>query len=479
MSSSSDDEEWESVKKACCMAAAAAAAYARIDPEAGEEPDAHASAGRRGANKRETFARGDYDRSVWYHHVSRMRQQLANGGAVSARDAKLWRRRFRVPFHIFEDLVATCRTVGIGPQKLRDAAGRATTPLDMKVCGVLRVLGRASFFDDCAECTFISENTHRVFFHEFCKKFSISQWKKHVHPPETPDEIKETLDMYAAAGFPGCVGSIDCVHIAWGMCPTKERSWFKGKEGWPTIVYEVVTNHATRIFSATPGHPGTCNDKTTVRFDSFVQDMHKRGLYKDVEFTLRQEDGSLKTMKGLYLICDGGYHKWRCLQCAARAPESGDEYHWGQQLGSVRKDVEDCFGSLKNRFRILKTPVLWHDKDKVDYMFHTCCILHDILLDDGIIESSINARARYIIDSWKCEGAHDFEDVNCVTLLGRTVFMDREYDASGLQAPSYLNPWQSDSELIHTELRGALVTHWVWTKKHTPLTWVRSGRDCL
>ncbi len=52
---------------------------------------------------------------------------------------------------------------------------------------------------------------------------------------------------------------------------------------------------------------------------------------------------------------------------------------------SVRKDVECCFGSIKQRFRILKNPIEYHTKDSIDNVFFTCCILHNMLLQfDGL-----------------------------------------------------------------------------------------------
>ena len=52
-------------------------------------------------------------------------------------------------------------------------------------------------------------------------------------------------------GFPGCVGSIDCTHIAWDMCPTTLNPLCKGKEGYPTLVFEVVVDHTRKIRACT------------------------------------------------------------------------------------------------------------------------------------------------------------------------------------------------------------------------------------
>ena len=50
-------------------------------------------------------------------------------------------------------------------------------------------------------------------------------------------------------------------------------------------------------------------------------------------------------------------------------------------MESVRKDIECFFGRLKARFRILKTPLSFHDKKQIDDLFFTCVTLQNLLLD--------------------------------------------------------------------------------------------------
>ena len=80
-------------------------------------------------------------------------------------------------------------------------------------------------------------------------------------------EISRTLSVYDRLGFPGCIGSKDCVHIRWERCPVGDRFLHKGKEGYPTLAYEVTVDHISKIIAATKGFPGAKNDKTIVRFD--------------------------------------------------------------------------------------------------------------------------------------------------------------------------------------------------------------------
>ena len=61
--------------------------------------------------------------------------------------------------------------------------------------------------------------------------------------PETAEEIKHVEGLYNILGLPGCIGSIDCVHIPWEKCPASLHSSCKGKEGYPMLAFEVVVSH--------------------------------------------------------------------------------------------------------------------------------------------------------------------------------------------------------------------------------------------
>ena len=51
------------------------------------------------------------------------------------------------------------------------------------------------------------------------------------------------------------------------------------------------------------------------------------------------------------------------------------------RMSVVRKDVEDCFGIMKRRFRILRVPSMFRYEINITNSFKTCCILHNMLLD--------------------------------------------------------------------------------------------------
>ena len=72
---------------------------------------------------------------------------------------------------------------------------------------------------------------------------------------------------YAARGLPGCIGSVDCVHIGWDRCPTQYKNKYTRKEGYLSVAYEVVCTARKFIQSVTCGHSGSRNDKHMHRKD--------------------------------------------------------------------------------------------------------------------------------------------------------------------------------------------------------------------
>ena len=72
-------------------------------------------------------------------------------------------------------------------------------------------------------------------------------------------------------GLPGCLGSIDCVHLVWNNCPVGITSQCKGKEKCPTVAFQVVVTHTRKIISKSQAFYGTVNDKTICHYDPVVK----------------------------------------------------------------------------------------------------------------------------------------------------------------------------------------------------------------
>ena len=321
------------------------------------------------------------EESMWY--------TMYVNNALIATDQSMhakFRRRFRLPYRNYLELVDMCRVdyrfdkwCGFKKNK------KKSSPIDLLVLGALRYLGRGFTFDDIEECTAISKEVHRGFFHIFVDFGRHVLYPKYVRYPKTAGEATTHMAEFVASGFPGCVGSSDCTHISTERCEYALRNQHIGqKSSGPTRSFRLTANHQRQILHTSSGGPGSWNDQTMVRHDEFVSGIYSGDYLNDIEFELHEYNNHRHVVKrkykGGFVIVDNGYLRWSVTVPPFKVTNRIDEIRW-----SMRKDVECTFGILKGRFRLLKAGVRLDGINAVDNVWFTCCALHNWLLEiDGI-----------------------------------------------------------------------------------------------
>ena len=178
----------------------------------------------------------------------------------------------------------------------------------LQILAALHILGRGSCLDDISQLSLMSKQMAAVTFHKFCRNFAEDLYEEHIYLPTGAYQDK-VMDEYHKLGFTGAIGSTDVTHVGWGMCPFTLGRSFTGKEGFPTIAFQVTVDHAGRALAVTKGFTGATNDKTIIRYDAAVAKIGTDPQYKDREYKLRKADGTFRTRRGCYLIVDNGYHE--------------------------------------------------------------------------------------------------------------------------------------------------------------------------
>lgn len=176
---------------------------------------------------------------------------------------------------------------------------------------VLYVLGKGNSFDDVSQMSRLSVPTVQRIFHAFMEHYATELYSTNVVKP-TGHALENTLKDFDTAGFPGAVGLTAVTHIHWQHAPFSAREYYIGREeGLPTLAYECTVDRSGRCLAAAKGVPGAQRDSSVARSDEFVKEV-REGDYKDMEFTLKGEDGEDVKEKGLYLLAGGEHHLVRC-----------------------------------------------------------------------------------------------------------------------------------------------------------------------
>ena len=74
------------------------------------------------------------------------------------------------------------------------------------------------------------------------------------------DDTARLLAIGESRGFPGMLGSIDCMHWTWKNCPYAWQGMYMGHKKEPTIILEVVASKYLWIWHAFFGMPASHND---------------------------------------------------------------------------------------------------------------------------------------------------------------------------------------------------------------------------
>jgi hypothetical protein len=127
-------------------------------------------------------------------------------------------------------------------------------------------------------------------------------------------KLESVETLHSSVGLRGCVGSMDGVHFAWDNCPAPSAPAYKGKENYPTVVYNVTCDHARRVMSVYGSFPGVRNDKNIARTYHAVRAVRYNKMY--FRFSCPMYDHKHSSHKsvtsGTQLITRHKLPRWPC-----------------------------------------------------------------------------------------------------------------------------------------------------------------------
>ncbi|XP_074347394.1 uncharacterized protein LOC141686247 [Apium graveolens] len=249
-------------------------------------------------------------------------------------------------------MTALCTQDSYWHQKT-DAIGLLGLLPQQKMTAALRMLAYGAAADQCAEICRMGESTKLECVKIFCQQVEGLFGEEYLRTP-TPTDLRRFLGRGEQMGFPGMIGSIDCMHWEWKNCPGGWGGAYSGRKGRPTIILEAVASYDTWIWHAFFGVPEAQNDINVLGqspvFDKVIAENSPTVMF--------HVNG--KRYNNAYYLADGIYPRYSTFVKTISNPATQSHKLFAKKQEAYRKDVERCFGILQSRWVILRHGARMH-----------------------------------------------------------------------------------------------------------------------
>ena len=184
-----------------------------------------------------------------------------------------FRRRYRMRRQLFLSIMLRLGEYSPYFTQREDALGRLGLSPLQKCTAALRLLAYGSAADSIDEYLKLARSTALECLEKFCEGIIHCYEEEFCRRPNVAD-IQRLLAKAEERGFPGMLGSIDCMHWQWRNCPVAHAGQFtRGDIKHPTIILEAVASYDRWIWHAFFGVAGSNND---------INVLNQSPLFKDV-----------------------------------------------------------------------------------------------------------------------------------------------------------------------------------------------------
>ena len=277
--------------------------------------------------------------------------------------------------HVFIRILNAIQSVDSYFQQREDCTRLLGLSAWQKVVAAMRILAYGLPLDAVDEYVQIGTSTAREALNHFCSAVIAAFGEEYLRSPTLVD-VARLLQEGERRGFPGMLGSIDCMHWEWRNCPTAWKGMFIGRGKHPSMILEAVASHDLWIWHAYFGLPGSCNDINVLR-RSPIFSAYIRGESPPVHFTVNG-----RTYDMGYYLADGIYPDWPAFVKSVRHPMERKTQRFAAVQEGARKDIERAFGVLQARWAVICGPAYGWDREQLSDIMTACIIMHNMIVED-------------------------------------------------------------------------------------------------
>lgn len=240
----------------------------------------------------------------------------------------------------------------------------------------LRFLATGNTFQDLSYSTRIAPNTLSEIIPETLKAIITVLDKEVIVCPSTTEEWQIVAEKFNTLWqFPHCLGALDGKHIDFRP-PRKEESIYRNYKGKDSIVLLGLVNAEYKFLFVDIGKNGHIHDASVFRESPLAIKLYSQTLNVPLPSSLPGYDRNLPYV----IIADDAFP----LKVNLMKPYPGrgltfEKKIFNYRLSRARRIVENAFGILVNRFRILMN-IIPLSVEKVELITYACCVLHNYLL---------------------------------------------------------------------------------------------------
>ncbi len=289
---------------------------------------------------------------------------------------RMFRTRFRMRKHLFLRIVQALGQWSPYFTQREDCSGRTGLSPLQKCTAAIRMLAYGTPADALDEYLLIGKSTSLECLDTFARGVVEVFGGQYLRRP-TSEDIDHILQVNESRGFPGMLGSIDCMHWRWESCPRAWRGQFtRGDYKVLTIILEAVASYDLWIWHAFFGVAGSNNDINVLNQSPlFLEQV--RGEAPRVHFSVNGNE-----YNNGYYLADGIYPEWASFMKTISLPQIEKHKLFAERQEGARKDVEQAFGVLQARFNIVRRPAKKWKRKSVGKIMLACVILHNMIVED-------------------------------------------------------------------------------------------------
>ncbi|XP_047965025.1 protein ALP1-like [Salvia hispanica] len=263
-------------------------------------------------------------------------------------------------------------------QQREDAAHRRGLSLLTKCTVALRQLAYGTTTDMFDEYLHVGDTTGRECLVKFCEGVIDAFSATYLRKPNAED-CQYLMGIHDRVhGFPGMLGSIDCMHWEWKNCPAAWRGQFTSgyKSTHPIMILEAIVDHCLWSCHAHFGVAESNNDINVLNSWSLFTEQYN-GNGPVIKFTANGRQHHMG-----YYLADDIYPRWPVFLKTISCPTDARRELFASRQEAARKDVERGFSVLQARWAIVKGSARSWYRHHIANVMYACIILHNMIIHD-------------------------------------------------------------------------------------------------